>query len=292
MYQKRTCTNHHRAGHMNLCDCPFCVATEPLPEWTESNTILCTPRLVQITIAPFGHHAFWGFLMRRHDTFGTRIAIYCPERKDYCVHHGVREAIEYCTSVLDFRDFTQENIDTIASNPAAVVLRDGTPIDQVDMGITRFVPNVDIKEGPLCTAHAPPPVLSDRRPVKRTRRSSVQPPTTANHTNVLTERPPSPMVTDDGDSGATYDLRSIGGDLQRIQDAHEARSEWDSEVVLEILESAGVPPLITVNAVINRPKYREVECVFRQPSGLPTKPVFVPMSIMLFRYRREMERFV
>lgn len=277
---------------MSLCECPFCVATEPPPTWTESNTILCTPRLVQISIAPFGHHAFWGFLMRRHDTFGTRIAIYCSETGDYGVHHGVREAIEYCTSVLDFRDFTQQNIDMIASNPAAVILRDGTPIDQVDMGITRFVPNVDIKQGPMCTAHAPPPVISERRPVKRTRRPSVQPTTVANDTNMATERPPSPMMTDSENSGDAYDLRSIGGDLQRIQDAHQARSEWDSEVVLEILESGGVPPLITANAVINRPKYREVECVFRQPSGLPTKAVFIPMSLMLFRYRRDVERFV
>ena len=109
---------------------------------------------------------------------------------------------------------------------------------------------------------------------------------------MLTERPPSPMVTDEGGGCDAYDIRSIGGDFRRILDAHEARAEWNTEVVMEILQSGGHPPLVTVNAVIQRPKYREAECIFRQPSGQPTKCVYVPMTIMRFAYPREMERFV
>ena len=109
---------------------------------------------------------------------------------------------------------------------------------------------------------------------------------------MLTERPPSPMVTDGDDGGDAYDIRSIGGDIQRIQDAHQARPEWNTEVVTEIIRSGGCPPLVSVNSVIQRPKYREAECIFRQPSGQATKCVYVPMTIMRFAYPREMERFV
>ena len=78
----------------------------------------------------------------------------------------------------------------------------------------------------------------------------------------------------------------------QIQEAHAARPAWDTDVVLEILRNGGHPPLLQIKEVIQRQHFREVQCVFVQPSGAPTESVYVPMSLLRCESPEETQQFV
>jgi len=145
----------------------------------------------------------------------------------------------------------------------------------------------------VCLAHAPNPTMSLQEATRKRARGARPPPRPPPPPLPPPEpqRPPSPMMVERA-AGDVYDLRSIGGNFYDIQEAHAARRAWDTDVVLEILRNGGHPPLLRINEVIQRQHFREAQCVFVQPSGAPTEPVYVPMSLLRCEYPEETQQFV
>ena len=81
-----------------------------------------------------------------------------------------------------------------------------------------------------------------------------------------------------------YNIRSIGGKELEVKGIHDSRPEWDAEMVQAMLEKGAHPPLHEILRVVQRPHYKEMECIFIQPNGKKTSPMFLSMSIVVDEY--------
>lgn len=141
----------------------------------------------------------------------------------------------------------------------------------------------------VCGEFTPPPPMAPKNNGRTRHHSSKRPCTRSSPQKE--ERAPSPMLVDTGPSMA-YDLRTIGGIEVNVREAHEARPVWDADVIMEMIRHGAHPPLKEIRDVVQRPRYREAECIFIQPSGVETPSIFIPVTVVMTEYRDMAQQYV
>lgn len=246
------------------------------------------PLVCRIWFRPYEHFALWGWVINVTD---ERILI--AAGASYLRFDGLRTAIEECSLRFFGPLFTSAQLDVIASDSVYVWYAGAvTPWSQLPTSL-RGVPATSIDRDSMqsdafCNMYVP------RKAPEKSRNRHKRFCNTPNPSRMSPpERPVSPMLVEEEASGsAAYELRSIGGSEQDVMEAHAARPEWDQEVVEEILRHGAVPPLKEVRSVVERPQYREAECIFILPSGAETQPIFLPMSIVIAKYRSKVAQYI
>ena len=75
----------------------------------------------------------------------------------------------------------------------------------------------------------------------------------------------------------------MGGDAARVAAIVEARTEWDQEVIEELLRWGAKPRLVRVKRVLDI-KYPSACCDFVQPDGREVHNVWLPLGVLLVEY--------
>ena len=126
---------------------------------------------------------------------------------------------------------------------------------------------------PRCYLLAPSTVAEEPRRHKRVKHTNNNP-VVSMDTEFVGEEAISDSVP------MAYNLRNIGGNYTEIRALHELRDVWDSEIVLEIIQWGGVPPLHSISSFVQREHYREARCNFIQPNGTLIRDIKLPVSAL------------
>jgi hypothetical protein len=78
----------------------------------------------------------------------------------------------------------------------------------------------------------------------------------------------------------TTDCSKLGGNSRIVQEILNCRASWNQEMVSELLRVGATPELHSVHKVIDRGKYREVQCTFVQPNGWMVTDIWVGLGLL------------
>ena len=68
----------------------------------------------------------------------------------------------------------------------------------------------------------------------------------------------------------------------QLQEILNSRASWNQEMVSELLRVGATPKLHSVHKLIDRGKYREVQCTFVEPNGTLVTDIWIGLGLLKY----------
>ena len=232
----------------------------------------------------------WGWLMER--TSGGQVRIAVKHSGTYREFWDPADAVRFCAEVPRAGiTVTESDVATSASN--ASVWINGARVPLCDVGeVGRSTQHPMTQDyNSTCTRDEPPPphVTMETPGVTRRPNNKRAAVPRKRPEKATSERPVSPVPSH---SKNAYKLHSIGGNREEVKRIHDARPEWDSEMVEYMISEGARMPIDSIQRTLYRGDVKHVECTVVHPTGKLVPSIYVPLDLMMFAYRELMRPFV
>lgn len=131
-----------------------------------------------------------------------------------------------------------------------------------------------------CRVQGPPPSAPRRKRPKAPPKKAKRPPDSP---------PPEPESEEEEPDGAvrsrSYDIAKLGGTAE-VQTLATLNPTWNEETVVEILHQSGLPPLHSIDQVVQYSKCLQAQCTFVDPRGRLVRDVWLPFGLLQGKYPR------